>query len=211
MQPTATTAISIPADSLELTHSPIDYQDDRGWIPWAWAVLARAGEVPTAVIDEDVDYPSHLVTLAGLGHFFELFQQIIGGGDADLEPGIDLVGDARPGISTIELARYCEREGIFDLRAPETAAGLTLEAIKSRATELQHRLLEVLGGGRLFTSLYVAGGHAPKDAGSGEGAPSELPMTDEAFDSFLDSVVNEDLTPDKQRTYAWLEGDLDLG
>jgi len=36
-------------------------------------------------------------------------------------------------------------------------------------------------------------------------------MTDEAFDSFLDSVVNEDLTPDKQRTYAWLEGDLDLG
>jgi len=70
------------------------------------------------MIDEDVDYPSHVVTLAGLGHFFELFQQIIGGGDADLEPGIDLVGDARPGISTIELARYCEREGIFDLRAP---------------------------------------------------------------------------------------------
>ncbi|WP_281873232.1 hypothetical protein [Brachybacterium paraconglomeratum] len=209
MQPTATTAISIPADSLEPAQSLIDFQSNRSWIPWAWAVLARAGEVPTAVIDEDVDYPSHLVTLAGLGHFFERFQQIIAGGDADLEPGIDLVGDVRPGISTIELARYCEREGIFDLRDPETAAGLTLEAIKSRATELQRRLIELLGGGRLFTSLYVAGGHAPDDAGSGENSPAEL--TDDAFDTYLDSVVNEHLTQNKQRTYAWLEGDLDLG
>lgn len=108
-----------------------------------------------------------------------------------------------------ELARYCERDGIFDRWDPETAAGLTLEAIKSRATELQHRLLEVLGGARLFTSLYVAGGHVPDDAGSREDSPAEL--TDDAFDSYLDSVVNEDLTPDKQRTYAWLEGDIDLG
>lgn len=211
MHPASTTEISIPADSLELTRSNIEYQDSHGWIPWAWAVLARAGDVPSAGTEEDVDYPANLITLAGLGHLFELFQQIIAGGDADLEPGIDLVGDVRPGISTIELARYCEREGIFDRQDPETAAGLALEAINSQATELQRRLLELLGGGRLFTSLYVAGGHAPEDVDSGEGAPSELSLTDDAFDSYLDSVVNEDLTLEKQRTYAWLEGDLDLG
>lgn len=171
--------------------------------------MGRQGLRRREAAEEHEGFPSQLITLAGLGHLFELFQQIVAGGDADLEAGIDLVGDMRPAISTIELARYCEREGIFDRREPETAAGLMLEAISSRATELQRRLLELLGGGRLFTSLYVAGGHAPEDASSGEDAPAG--RTDDAFDSYLDSVVNEDLTLDKQRTYAWLEGDLDLG
>lgn len=209
MQPATTTEISIPAEPLELTHSIIDVQDDFGWIPWAWAVLSRADLVPAAMTEESADYPTHLISLAALGHLFELFQEVVAGGDADREPDADLVGEDRPEITTIELARYCEREGIFDRRDPETAAGLTLEAIKSRATELQHRLHQLLGGGRLFTSLYLAGGHAPDDAGSGEDFAAEL--TDDAFDTYLDSVVNEDLTPDKQRTYAWIEGDLDLG
>lgn len=210
MQPTATTEISIPDDILELTHSPIDYKDNCGWIPWAWAVLARAGEVPATMTEEDVDYPAQLISLAAVGHLFELFQEVVTGGDADLEPNADLVGDVRPEITTIELARYCEHEGIFDRQDPETAAGLTLEAIKSRASELQHRLLELLGGGRLFTSLYVTGGHTPEEEDPKGEASSELALTDNAFDSYLDSVVNEDLTPDKQRTYAWLDGDLNL-
>lgn len=203
------TNTTIPDHILEAATADLEYRDLHEWIPWAWAILTRNGDAPSRIDEEHEGFPSQLITLAGLGHLFELFQQIVAGGDADLEAGIDLVGDMRPAISTIELARYCEREGIFDRREPETAAGLMLEAISSRATELQRRLLELLGGGRLFTSLYVAGGHAPEDASSGEDAPAG--RTDDAFDSYLDSVVNEDLTLDKQRTYAWLEGDLDLG
>lgn len=211
MQPTATTEISIPADSLELTRPVIDYQDDCGWIPWAWAVLARADEVPATMTEEHADYPAHLISLAALGHLFKLFQEIAAGGDAGLEPNADLVGDVRPEVTTIEIARYCEREGIYDRQEPETGAGLAREAIRSRTSQLQHRLLELLGGGRLFTSLYVTGGHTSEVDDIEEEARTGPTMTDDAFDSYLDSVVNEDLTPDKQRTYAWLEGDLDLG
>lgn len=41
--------------------------------------------------------------------------------------------------------------------------------------------------------------------------PGRLPSTDDAFDDHLHCAVNEDLTSEKQRAYAWLEGDLDLG
>ena len=82
----------IPDDVLDEVAAGLEYRDLRGWIPWAWAVLSRAGDVP-ARIDEDLEeYPAHLVTLAGLGHLFELFHEIASGGSADLEPGIDLVG-----------------------------------------------------------------------------------------------------------------------
>lgn len=201
----------IPDDVLDEVAAGLEYRDLRGWIPWAWAVLARAGDV-RARIDEDLEeYSSHLVTLAGLGHLFELFHEIASGGSADLEPDVDLVGECRPGITTIEIARYCEREGIVDREFPETADGLLREAIVARAPELRQRLLELLGGGRLFTSLYIAGERAP-DAGSvEEGVPGRLPSTDDAFDDHLHCVVDEDLTPEKQRAYAWLEGDLDLG
>lgn len=92
----------IPDDVLDEVAAGLEYRDLRGWIPWAWAVLARAGDV-RARIDEDLEeYSSHLVTLAGLGHLFELFH---------------------------EIARYCEREGIVDREFPETADGLLREAI----------------------------------------------------------------------------------
>ena len=201
----------IPDDVLDEVAAGIEYRDLRGWIPWAWAVLSRAGDV-RARIDEDLEeYPAHLVTLAGLGHLFELFHEIASGGSADLEPGIDLVGEYRPEITTIEIARYCEREGIVDREFPETADGLLREAIVARAPELRQRLLELLGGGRLFTSLCIAGEREPDAESVDEGVPGRLPSTDDAFDDHLHSVVNEDLTSEKQRTYAWLEGDLDLG
>lgn len=201
----------IPDDVLDEVAAGLEYRDLRGWIPWAWAVLSRAGDVP-ARIDEDLEeYPAHLVTLAGLGHLFELFHEIASGGSADLEPGIDLVGEYRPEITTIEIARYCEREGIVDREFPETAEGLLREAIGARAPELRQRLLELLGGSRLFTSLYLAGEREPDAESVEEGVPGRLPSTDDAFDDHLHSVVNEDLTSEKQRTYAWLEGDLDLG
>lgn len=174
-------------------------------------MLARAGEVPAAMTDEDPDYPTHLVTLAALGHLFELFQEIVAGGDADQEPSGELVGEERPEITTIELARYCEREGVYDRREPETEAGLAQEAIRSRTPELQRRLHELVGGGRLFTSLYVTGGHGHEVEDTDEQSLPELTLSDDTFDAHLDLVVNEDLTSDKQRTYAWLEGDLDLG
>ncbi|HLS33159.1 MAG TPA: hypothetical protein VK039_06195 [Brevibacterium sp.] len=201
----------IPDDVLNVVAAGLEYRDPRGWIPWAWAVLSRAGDVPVR-IDEDLEeYPAHLVTLAGLGHLFELFHEISSGGSPDLEPGVDLVGKYRPEITTIEIARYCEREGVVDRAFPETADGLLREAIGARAPELRRRLLELLGGGRLFTSLYIAGEHEPDAESVEEGVPGRLPSTDDAFDGHLHSVVNEDLTSKKQRTYAWLEGDLDLG
>lgn len=99
------TEAPIPEHILEAVTADLEYRDLHEWIPWAWAILTRNGDAPSLIDEEHEGYPHHLVTLAGLGHFFERFQQIIAGGDADLEPSIDLVGDVRPGISTIELAR----------------------------------------------------------------------------------------------------------
>ena len=201
----------IPKYVLEEVARGLDHRDDYGWIPWAWAVLSGAGDVPVQVDEEISEYPGHLVTIVGLGHLFDLFQDILSGGAADLEPDVELVGEIRPQITTIEIARYCEREGIVDREFPETAEGLLREAIGARAPELRQRLLELLGGSRLFTSLYLAGEREPDAESVEEGVPGRLPSTDDAFDDHLHSVVNEDLTSEKQRTYAWLEGDLDLG
>src|SRR5699024_10824259 len=141
----------------------------------------------------------------------ERCRELSSGGSADLDPGVDLVGKSRPEITTIEIARYCEREGVVDRAFPETADGLLREAIGARAPELRSRLLELLGGSRLFTSMYLAGEREPDAESVEEGVPGRLPSTDDAFDDHLHSVVTEDLTSEKQRAYAWLEGELDLG
>ena len=185
--------------------------DADAWIRWAWAFLARAEELPAQIDEDHEDYPGYLITLAALGHVFELFQQVVVGGDADLDPDVELDGALRPEISTIEIARYCEQHAIYDTSLPESASGLVREAIRDRASRLQHRLLNILGGGRLFTSLYVTGGHALDAELGDEAAPTSLNPSEEAFDSYLHVVVNEDSTAEKLRAYAWLEGDLDLG
>ena len=201
----------IPEHLLETITDGMDYRDDQGWIPWAWGVLARAGDVTAQIDEDDPDYPRSLMTLAALGRLYDLFQQVLSGLSADLETNSDLVDEVRPGISTIELARYSEAEGVFDTVWPESSSGLLREAIRTRTEQITVRLVELLGTARLFTSLFVTGTAAvamedDTDVPADTHSPSE-----DAFDGYLSSVVNDDLTEDKQRTYEWLNGDLDLG
>lgn len=157
------------------------------------------------------DYPSRLVTLAALGHLYDLFQQVLSGLSADLETNPDLVDEVRPGITTIELARYAEAEGVFDTEWPETDSGLLREAVVTRTEQVRVRLEALLGTDRLFTSLFVTGTGAVATDVDADVAADAHPQSEDAFDRYLPSVVNDDLTADKQRAYAWLSGDLDLG
>lgn len=201
----------IPEHLLETITDGMDYRDDQGWIPWAWGVLARAGDVTAQIDEDDPDYPRSLMTLAALGRLYDLFQQVLSGLSADLETNSDLVDEVRPGISTIELARYSEAEGVFDTVWPESSSGLLREAIRTRTEQITVRLVELLGTARLFTSLFVTGTAAvamedDTDVPADTHSPSE-----DALDRYLSSVVNDDPTVNKQRTYEWLNGDLDLG
>ena len=195
---------------LETITDGMDYRDDQGWIPWAWGVLARAGDVPAQIDEDDPDYPRSLMTLAALGRLYDLFQQVLSGLSADLETNSDLVDEVRPGITTIELARYSEAEGVFDTVWPESSSGLLREAIRTRTEQISARLVELLGTARLFTSLFVTGTATVAIDDADAPADTHSP-SDDAFDRYLSSVVNDDPTVDKQRTYEWLNGDLDLG
>ncbi|RLZ04482.1 hypothetical protein CWC38_00165 [Kocuria tytonicola] len=205
------TPASIPEHLLEIITEGMDFRDDQGWIPWAWGVLARAGDVPAQIDEDDPDYPRSLMTLAALGRLYDLFQQVLSGLNADLETNPDLVGEVRPTITTIELARYSEAEGVCDTAWPETSSGLLRGAIRTRTEQTCAQLAELLGTARLFTSLFVTGTAAvAMDDDTDVPADTHSPSED-AFDRYLSSVVNDDPTADKQRTYEWLNGDLDLG
>ena len=210
MSPAPHTRQALPDHVLEAVTAGLDHRDDRGWIPWAWSVLARAQDVPEQIDEDHEDYPSHLVTLSGLSHLFDLFQDVVSGGDAGLETDPDLLGEHRPAITTIEIARYCERHGLVDTQWPETATGLLREAIQDKALELRRRLRDHLGDAGLFTSLHLAG--RPLQSLEDEEGPAQrsLAISDESIDAHLHAAVNEDPTPQKQRAYAWLEGELDL-
>ncbi|WP_249494034.1 hypothetical protein [Kocuria rhizophila] len=204
------TPASIPEHLLETITDGMDFREVQGWIPWAWGVLARAGDVPAQIDEDDPDYPRSLMALAALGRLYDLFQQVLSGLSADLETNPDLVGEVRPTITTIELARYSEAEGVFDTVWPETGSGLLREAIRTRTDQISARLVELLGTARLFTSLFVTGTAAiAMDDDTDVPADTHSPSED-AFDRYLASVVNDDPTVDKQRTYEWLNGDLDL-
>ena len=99
----------IPKYVLEEVARGLDHRDDYGWIPWAWAVLSGAGDVPVQVDEEIAEYPGHLVTIVGLGHLFDLFQDILSGVPRTSSPMWSSWGEIRPQITTIEIARYCER------------------------------------------------------------------------------------------------------
>ncbi|PMC75931.1 hypothetical protein [Brachybacterium sp. UMB0905] len=210
--PLAETAeYSISSEVLELTCPNRFGYDNRHWVQWAWAVLARAGDVPPTVGEDDADYPRHLITIIALSHLSDVFGEVAAGVDGDLEVSVEPVGEFRPKITVIELARYCEREGIYAMEYPETDWGLVQQAVRVRTGEIARRLREILGVSRLFTALMVAGECAPDDEEREPAPSSELMLTDDAFDPAMDGVVNYDLTPDKQRAFEWLEGGPDLG
>lgn len=58
--------ISIPDESLDLIRDSMSYSFGRDWLPWAWAVLAQAGDVPAEFDLDSFDYHEQLLVLAGL-------------------------------------------------------------------------------------------------------------------------------------------------
>lgn len=199
----------IPEDVLDLVTRTNEYSDDRGWIPWAWDVLARACVVPAVLDVDDQDYPEHLLTLAGLSHLHDQFAEVRSGGDAAIEPTHELHGDLRPEISVIEIGRYSERHDIVDGTFPETVEGLVRESILGQATAVHQQLLRVLGEGRLFTSLELSRSLDPLEE-TDDASPLASAGVD-GVDAHASRVLNSDVTADVTRTFSWLRGDLDLG
>lgn len=200
---------AIPSEVGDLLANGLEYPDDKDWAGWAWSVLVQAGIVPGHWDDgEDRQYPHQVLTLGALGHLYDTFADIYTGGDGDLEPVLDLAGVDRPRISVIELARFCEQNGYEDAHYPESAHGLEQGAVTGLARGLQDRLRHLVGTATLMTTLaYARDGHAEQD-----GPPlsvAEL-VSSGAFNEQLDRVLNSDLTGDKQRAYAWLDGVIDL-
>jgi len=202
---------SVP-DVVDAVIKGIDYSDDRGWIPWAWAALVRAGDVPEQLDENDEDYATHVITLVALGYFYERFQDVYAGTDGDDELMIEVLGTDRPYITDIDIARYCERHGYASLEEPETGHGLLKEAATIRRTEVKFRLREILGDGRLFTSLVVAGSPEPEPEFDENGEEIEIPpagdpLAEDYFDRHA-AVVTSDLSG--AEAYEWLTGHGDV-
>lgn len=209
------TKVQIPEDLNRAVISALDWTDFEDWIPWAWGLLVRAGDVPIEIDDDDLDYAFYAVTLAALAHLFDLFQDVSHGLKAeDSGPGADLTGDERPYITDIEIARYCERHGYYEEYFPESGSELFTIAVKAQTAQMKARLLGLLGEARLYTSLSVAGeGPEPQvddedEEDSSADRPDPEPAghqnRDDAFDLAIDSVMNWNLAPDEHRAYAWL-------
>lgn len=206
--------IQLPEDALDAVAKGIGYSDERGWIPWAWAALVRAGDVPAELDHFDEDYASHVITLAALGFLYERFQDVYAGAEGDDELMIEVMGTDRPYITDIDVARYCERHGYASLEDPETGEGLFQVAVESRRVDMKIRLREILGDGRLLTSLVVAGRPIPlpeydENGEEIETEPPGDPLAEAAFDSHVADVAS-DLSGEQPRTYEWLIGSLRL-
>lgn len=174
----------------------IDYSDNHGWIPWAWAALVRAGDVPEELDEYDEDYATHVITLVALGYFYEQFLDIYAGTEGDDELLIEVLGTDRPFITDIDVARYCERHGYASFEDPETGHGLLQEAATNRRVELKFRLRELLGDGRLFTSLVVASWPDPELEFDENGEVIETepladPLAVNAFDRHIADVTSD--------------------
>ena len=185
----------------------IDYADNRGWIPWAWAALVRAGDVPEQLDETDQDYAAHVITLVALGYLYERFHDVYAGTDGDDELMIEVLGKDRPYLTDIDVARYCERHGYASLEDVETGHGLLQEAATNRRVEMKFRLRELLGDGRLFASLVVAGSPEPEpefdeDGNEIETAPAGDPLAENAFDDHF-AEVTSDLSG--AEAYEWLK------
>lgn len=159
-------------------------------------------------------YASHVVTLAGLGRLFDIFQDVAHGlNERDTGLETDLTGYERPYITDIEIARYCERHGCYEKDLPESGPGLLAVAVSARASQLKARLFELLGDARLYSSLFAAGeAPDPADYGDEDDDSADIPRpeplgrtaSDDAFNIAITGVMNWHLTPDKHRAYEWL-------
>ncbi|QUL77859.1 hypothetical protein [Brevibacterium sp. SMBL_HHYL_HB1] len=206
MEQTQSPHLALVPDVFDAVIKGIDYSDNRGWIPWAWAALVRAGDVPEQLDESDEDYAAHVITLVALGYLYERFQDVYAGTEGDDELMIEVLGSDRPFITDIDVARYCERHGYASLEDPETGPGLLQEAAKNRRVEVKARLRELLGDGRLFTSLVISGIPEPEPEYDEDGREIETPrpgdpLAENAFDDQFAGVTS-DLS--NAEAYEWL-------
>lgn len=212
--------IQIPEDMIEVVSSGIDYYSAQDWIPWAWAALVRAGDAPPYVDEDDENYVHYLITLAALGHLFDRFHDIYTGAryEDDCEHGFELFGEYRAHITEIEIARYCERHGYHDnAHDPETADGLAFAAIFDQTIGVRLRLRELVGDGRLFTSLIHAGNsdrtgdfddddHDEDETAETADDSNASRLAVDRFDSCIVTSANSGATDYEMHAYAWLTG-----
>lgn len=211
MEPTLSPHLALVPDVFDEVIKGIDYSDSHGWIPWAWAALVRAGDVPEKLDESDEDYATHVITLVALGYFYERFHDVYAGTEGDDELMIEVLGTDRPFITYIDVARYCERHGYSSLEDPETGHGLLQEAATNRRAQVKFRLRGLLGGGRLFTSLVVAGWPEPEPEYDEDGNEIETPspgdpLAEDAFDAHI-AEVTSDLSG--AQAFEWLRGQTD--
>lgn len=107
-----------------------------------------------------------------------------------------MLGTDRPFITDIDVARYCERHSYASLEDPETGHGLLQEAATNRRVELKFRLRELLGDGRLFTSLVVASWPDPElefdeNGEEIETGPLADPLAEDAFDRHIADATSD--------------------
>lgn len=214
MEPATDSTIYIPEEVVDAVTNGIQYSDQRGWIRWAWSALVRAGDVPRELDEYDGDYASHIITFAALGFLHERFHDIYAGTEGDDELSMQLMGRDRPYITDVDVARYSERHGYASLEDLETGEGLLQEAAVNRRVDVNFRLREILGDGRLFTSMVVSGWPEPFPEldEDGEEVRVELPtnpVAEDSFDSYVADVTSN-VSSEHMRAYEWLNGNLDL-
>jgi len=143
-----------------------------------------------------------------LGYLYERFQDVYAGTTGDDELMIEVLGTDRPFITDIDVARYCERHGYASTKDPETGRGLLQEAARNHRRQVKFRLRELLGDGRLFTSLVVAGWPEPEPEYDEDGNEIETPppgdsLAEDVFDRHIADVTS-DLSG--AEAYEWLCG-----
>lgn len=208
MEETLSPHLSLVPDVFDEVIKGIGYSDNHGWIPWAWAALVRAGDVPEQLDESDAEYVSHVITLVALGYFYEQFHNVYAGTEGDDELMVGILGTYRPYLTDIDVARYCERHGYASLEDLETGHGLLQEAATNRRVELKFRLRELLGNGRLFTSLVVSGLPEPdaefdEDDNEVKTSLRVDPLAKDAFASYVAGVTSD---ISNAEAYEWLMG-----
>ncbi|XKH54428.1 hypothetical protein LG284_05410 [Citricoccus nitrophenolicus] len=179
------------------------YPDSKDWTGWAYTVLSGPDPTIWRVDDQGPEYADDVLTLAGLGHLHDNFSQVHTGGYPDDEH-------------------------------PETVHGLERAALNHLAHSLLGRLRKQVGTSQLMATLVYSmlgddlndypeedefdeeldeqehrssrGPYQP----AGADTVTTLVADEKAYHEVHNLVLNASITSEKQRTYAWLDGSLDL-
>lgn len=201
-------------EMLDLVTRQLNYEDQHEWIRWAWLKLTHSRQTPSTVDEAEPHYTSSLIALCALGYLYDQFCEISSGLDETGEPSFEIVGDERPWITEIELGRYCNANQIYAETWPETAWELVNAAIIDEARTARLQLKKYLSSATLFSSLYLAATtQTEADFTFAEMEYDEEPdssyefdvISDEVIESNADSILNTDVSLEKQRAFSWIE------